>query len=206
MMTLDAIKDSLSQYRDHTPEYQDRMIHDVPDTAVIDRRAFILEKCMDKIVLDIGCSGPLHLEIQKVAKKTYGLDKVKCDVPNFFEIDIDALGKEWFMSLSKENFDIIICGEVVEHLSNPGLFLEGLYSFKCPKIFTVPNAFGGFSAHWIKQNKENVNKEHVAYYTYTTFSTLLKRYNYKIDEFYWYDNPSQVQRQGFNEGLVFLTT
>jgi len=178
------------------------MVHEIPDTEVIERQTFILKKCLDKTVLDIGCFGHLHREIKKVAKVAYGIDhKMIPDDPTFFQLELTRSPLP-----ELKDVEVVICGEVVEHLSNPGLFLEELRAkYHCETIFSVPNAFGSFHVSWIRQGKENVNEDHVAYYTYKTFTTLLKRYGYKVSEFYWYDNPDQVQRQGFNEGMVFST-
>jgi 2-polyprenyl-3-methyl-5-hydroxy-6-metoxy-1,4-benzoquinol methylase len=178
------------------------MIHDIPDSEVIDRKMFILKNCLDKVVLDIGCYGPLHTEIKQIAKTAYGIDHRELkDDPLFFKLEITKAPLP-----ELKDVEIVVCGEVVEHLSNPGLFLEELkQKYSCQKIFSVPNAFGVFHTHWIKNSQENVNDDHVAYYSYKTFTTLLTRYGYKVKEFYWYDNPTQVQKQGFNEGLVFVT-
>jgi 2-polyprenyl-3-methyl-5-hydroxy-6-metoxy-1,4-benzoquinol methylase len=200
--TLDELKLELNQYANHTADYHDRMVHDIPDTEVIDRQAYILSHCVDKVVLDVGCFGPLHNEIKKIAKIAYGIDHKPIEGdPLFFQIEINKIPLP-----ELKDVDLVVCGEVLEHLSNPGFFLEELkQKYSCEKVFSVPNAFGSFHTAWTKQGKENVNEDHVCYYSYKTFTTLLSRYGYKVKEFYWYDNPHQVQRQGFNEGLVFLT-
>lgn len=200
--TLDQLHQELYQYRNHDASYHDRMVHDIPDAEVIERKTFILKKCVDRVVLDIGCFGPLHDEIKTIAKTAYGIDhKVLKNDPLFFELEITKAPLP-----ELKDVEIVVCGEVVEHLSNPGLFLEELkQKYPCEKLFSVPNAFGSFHVNWTRKGQENVNDDHVAYYSYKTFTTLLKRYGYKITEFYWYDNPKQVQEQGFNEGLVFVT-
>ena len=202
--SLDELKAELTNYSKHSAEYHDRMVHSIPDAEVIDRQKFILTECIDKTVLDIGCKGDLHSDIKLIAKRVYGIDHAEVkDDPDFFKVE---LTKEEIPLL--EGIEVIICGEVLEHLSNPGLFLEELKK-KYPnkkKIFSVPNAFGIFHTTWIRKGEENVNNDHVAYYSWKTFTTLVKRYGYEVSGFYWYDNPNQIQKQGFNEGLVFVTT
>ena len=188
---------------DRTIEYEDKMITDIPDTEVIDRRAFILKQCIDKVVLDVGCAGSFHTELKQVSKKCYGIDQVAVkNDPDFKQMEI---GKEPIPVY--EDVDIIICGEIIEHLSNPGLFLDELrtsYPAKI-KIISVPNAFAGGHQGWIKKGQENTNKDHVAYYSYVTLFSLLNKHGYKIDRFYWYDNPKYINYQGLNEGMVVVT-
>ena len=196
-----SINDLLDGLRvDMSPKYQENMLHDIPETEVIDRVLFILERCMDKTVLDIGCDGFLHPKILEVAKKAYGVDRIKCDFPNFTQQDIsNGIGNV------PSDVDLIVCGEVVEHLSNPGIFLDSLKPYNVEKIFTVPNAFSNIGDGCIRRGQENVNAEHVAWYSYYTFNNLLRRHGLSVKEFYWCDNPERINDNGFNEGLVFVT-
>src|SRR5574343_763015 len=74
-----------------------------------------------------------------------------------------------------------ICGEVIEHLINPGQFLMQLHAAKCPIIVTVPNAFGSAGMKCIRNTGyENVNKDHVAYYSYGTFRVLAQKCRFSI--------------------------
>ena len=92
--------------------------------------------------------------------------------------------------------DIYIVGEVIEHLSNPGAFLERLRGAMLNDgakdstvIVTVPNAFSESAQRAMQRHFENVNLDHVAWYSYTTIQTLLKRFKYKIIRIDWYNGP-----------------
>lgn len=188
----------------YTLEYEDKMITDLPNTDVVDRRVFILKHCVDKVVFDIGCNGSFHAEVLEVSKKCYGIDQVAMkDVPDFTQM---VIGKEPIPIYP--DVEIVLCGEIMEHLSNPGAFLDELKAGYPThmKIFSVPNAFSQGHHLWIKKGQENTNKDHVAYYTYVTLSCLLKRHGYSLKEFYWYDNPEHISVQGLNEGMVAITT
>lgn len=181
--------------------YMDRMMHRFPNTATIDKNNFVLKKCLDKTILDIGCGGWFHHEVAKVSKKTYGIDLVPCPrVENFTQMDVEINEIPIY-----EDVELLLAMEIIEHLINPGIFLQKLKGYKCEKIFIVPNAFSNGHFYWAKQGFENVNSDHVAFYTYKTFATLLKKCGYGILEFYWYDNPIQIQQSGMNEGMVFIT-
>jgi len=133
----------------------------------------------------------LHELIVKVAEKTYGVDKQDADI----NINLD---KDQLPTLPDINF--VVCGEVIEHLSNPGFFLDGLNkSYKCPVLLTVPNAFSSVGAAHYMKGYENVNTDHVAWYSWKTFTTLLTRHRFKVDAYWWYGGVPL-----FSEGLIFL--
>ena len=171
-------------------EYDSRMMHRIPAAKSVTRHEYIREACKDKAVLDIGGSGPLAEIIKQVAKSYRNVDKNNAD----FCVDLD---KERVPVV--EGIELVVCGEVVEHLSNPGFFLDGLSEYKVPVIFTVPNSFTKIGTRWINKGIENVNQDHVAYYSYYTFSNLLRRHGFKTDAFLWYNGSP-----GTAEGLIFL--
>lgn len=176
------------------PGYAAKMLHPIPTTTVVNREQSIISAVKGKVILDIGCSGPLHKAIEKVAKKSFGIDIVDVDCDNFNLCNIET---DPFPEIN--DVQLIICGEVIEHLSNPGIVLEKLKKYDCPILFTVPNAFSEVGALHIKRGIENVNPEHVAYYSHKTFTTLLSRHGYAVNSFWWYGGKPLV-----SEGMIFL--
>lgn len=176
-----------------TPAYAAKQLHSVPHFEVIDRGQFILDFCRDKWVLDIGASGPMHASIKQVAKKYQGLDRFPGD--GIVGMDLDdvslELPKYW-------GIERIVCGEVLEHLANPGYFLKRLReNYNASVVFTVPNAFSDSGRSWLERGIENVNSDHVAWYSYRTLRTLLGRYGYSARQWYWYKG-----RPNYSEGLI----
>jgi hypothetical protein len=88
---------------------------------------------------------------------------------------------------------------VLEHLTNPGYFLQQLRVLGAPIIITVPNAFSEAGRHWAAQARECVNVDHVAWYSWRTLKTLVERCGYEVREWYWYNGQPR-----FAEGLVFV--
>jgi 2-polyprenyl-3-methyl-5-hydroxy-6-metoxy-1,4-benzoquinol methylase len=97
---------------------------------MIDRISCILKYCEGREVLDIGCVGHaipkgsrerhLYGELKKIAKSVVGTDvvsdawctpDVKADVEN---MDIGR------------TFDVVVAGEIIEHVNNPGIMLRNL--------------------------------------------------------------------------------
>lgn len=199
--TLDALRESLARpaVRARSPEYVAKMIHKVPEADVVDREAYILERCKGKVVLDIGASGRMHQRIVEVAKKCHGIDRPgTSDATGVVGIDLDVEPQELPFYPQVE---AVICGEVIEHLSNPGNFLESLASLYKgkPIIITVPNAFSAAGQRHMEDGIENVNVDHVSWYSWRTMKTLLDRFGYVIEEFHWYGGEPYTA-----EGLIFL--
>ena len=86
-------------------------------------------------------------------------------------------------------FDVIIAGELIEHLDNPGLFLQrvkshleedGLLILTTPNPFALGNAF--IPIKLLLGGDYSVNKEHKCWYCLKTLRQLLEKYGFKIIE------------------------
>jgi hypothetical protein len=152
----------------------------------MDRAKYLLEKANQKRVLNVGSeSGPLHEALGMVASELYGLDREK-SANMVCDLDRDPL------PLLPE-VDLIIMGEVLEHLANPGRVLEQ-FKGHAPLLITVPNALGAR----MDGANEIVNRDHTCWYSYTTLKTLVERYGYEVEEWCWYNGKPYVA-----EGLIF---
>jgi SAM-dependent methyltransferase len=177
----------------------------------VQRTEFIKEISAGKKVLHLGCTNHpytedsiknemlLHFDLEKTAKELYGFDYdqagldvlSKYNVKNLHRADLEQLEK---VALD-ETFDVIIAGEMIEHLSNPGLFLKGIRRFmrKDTKlVITTINAYCAmrFIIYGLRGKggaNEPVHPDHVYYFSYSTLNLLLKRENYAIERFMFYD-------------------
>jgi len=178
---------------------------------LVQRVEFIKKVSAGKKVLHLGCTNYpytkdsidnemlLHLELKKIARDLYGFDfdqdgieiLQKAGVENLYRADLEKLEE---VPLS-ETFDVIIAGEMIEHLSNPGLFLKGIQRFmneRTSLVITTINAYSalrfflyGFRGKGGKN--EPVHPDHVYYYSYKTLSLIVQRENLTVKEFYFYD-------------------
>lgn len=189
--TVTALRDSIVTGIAH--EYRERMFHKIPELEVVkDRGAYLIEKAKDKVILDIGCTGDISKQMKEVAKGYYGFDKVAGE-------DIEAVDLDFAPNkMPVHQVDLIVCAEVIEHLSNPGWFLLSLKKSypQHPVIFTVPNA----GAYTVRDGCEVVNGEHVAWYSYQTLKALLTRFKYEIAGAAWYNGQPYKA-----EGIIMVT-
>lgn len=214
--TLDALRAQLGGTPSaHSPEYLARMMHPLPAASVVDRVAFILDVVRGKRVLEFGASGPLHQAIVHVASECLGVDRAASAGVVGFDLDAIApaaaadLGScPWrvgppllFFQEGKGAFtpEIIVCGEVIEHLSNPGWFFTRL-KHQYPGIaviVTVPNAFNAIGPRHLARGFENVNIDHVAWYSHRTLRTLVERAGYAVTHTAYYNGSGPTA-----EGLI----
>jgi 2-polyprenyl-3-methyl-5-hydroxy-6-metoxy-1,4-benzoquinol methylase len=199
--TIDALRESLAQPATiRSAKYDAKMMHAIPVTSVVDRSAFILERVTGKRVLEFGASGPMHRKIVEAAAFCQGVDRE--DGPDIVGFDLDDVQAEWMRGIPVgRTWDVIVCGEVIEHLSNPGWFLTRLKRQypDVPVIITAPNAFSDIAQVHLEHGKENVNVDHMCWYSYRTLRTLLERHGYTIEAFHYYNGEPLTA-----EGLIMV--
>jgi SAM-dependent methyltransferase len=178
---------------------------------LVQRTDYILEACEGKRVLHLGCTNwpytqdaidkkmLLHFDIEERAGELYGLDfdQQGLDVlaaagsKNLFQGDLEKL--ELLEDIG--TFDVVIAGEMIEHLNNQGLFLHGVQRFLGPSsklLITTINAYGASRIiQYALRGKggliEPVHPDHVAYYSYSTLKLLVERAGFVLNDFCYYD-------------------
>ena len=178
---------------------------------LVQRVEYLKEICRDRTVLHLGCTNwpytkdvldegtLLHLELQPIARALSGFDADQegldvltgLGVRNLYRADLEHLEE---VELDQK-FDVILAGEMIEHLSNPGLFLRGIKRFMRPDstlVITTVNAYCGFRmfVYGLRGRggrAEPVHPDHVAYYSYSTIHHLLSREDLQAKRFLFYD-------------------
>ncbi len=200
--TIDALRESLARPapKVQTPEYIAKMMHEIPKGTVVDRMAFVLQQCAGKRVLELGASGAMHDGIVKAAASVFAIDRQ--DSEGVLGFDLDDISQPTIPGPLDEP-DLIVCGEILEHLGNPGWCVTRLHRRYpgVPLLVTVPNAFTTVGVHHLEHGVENVNKDHVAWYSYRTLRTLLERAGYTVTDLHWYNGEPYTA-----EGLIVLAT
>lgn len=172
----------------------------------------ILYLLKDKIALDLGCVGMgkydtiggenwLFGKAAKVARKLVGVDINEDGVKGLqklgYTVMIQDVEKQFDL---KEKFDVVTANEVIEHLSNPGIFLENVQRHLKENglfILTTPNALSHtFFLQRLLFNKivdVSIN-HHTHWHTEETLKTLLCRYNFEIKKI-WCVHPEAISKK-----------
>ncbi|MGH7156943.1 MAG: class I SAM-dependent methyltransferase [Candidatus Saccharimonadales bacterium] len=199
-----------------------------PIAKPYDRTEYILKLCKGKRVLHFGFTDSpfteeriknneiLHLRIKGGAKDLWGTDIDKAAIKkysgitgdkNVFPLDISKPVKN--VGRYNKNFDLIVFGEVLEHVLNPGIALNNLAricaSNRAQLLLTTPNAFniGGFLAAW--NGNEIVHPEHYYYFSPVTLRQLLNDTGFKDIKIYLYASEATQDTKGITApGLIAI--
>jgi len=177
---------------------------------IIKREEFIEKICKGQDVLDVGCADHdtdtnevkedyLHKRIKDVSKSLLGLDLHGPNVKYLKGKGYDVVqGNVETVSLKKK-FDVIIAGEIIEHLSNQGQFLSNMAKHLKPEgrlILTTPNGYGfRYLLRMILFGKVIPNPEHTCIYDPFTIRQILERHGFKIKALHYYLTNYQGDKQ-----------
>jgi len=154
-------------------------------------------------VLDIGCTGHvldtssphwLHGRLRKEFPLVIGIDT---SAENVALLRKDGYEHVFLQSAESfqldQQFDTIVAGELIEHLSNPGLFLTRSRDHLKPGgriVLTTPNPFSLLFVSYalLKYPKTCENLQHTCWFCPQTIKELVERCGLKIDHFELFDD------------------
>lgn len=163
---------------------------------VFHRNAFLITKIKDKNILDIGCidhkienfnsENSLHHFLKNNSKKVLGMDYMRKEVNILKKKGHNIVYGNAEKFKFKSKFDVIVAGELIEHLNNPGNFLLSAKNAltKNGSIFiTTPNAFSLRNLVFsILLVDPPVNEEHTMYFDPMTLKRLVNNNGLKIHD------------------------
>jgi SAM-dependent methyltransferase len=179
------------------------MVHRLPPARVVDRAAYLVEAARGRSVahvgfVDRGCwayherlDSWLHAHLDRVSARTVGFDVDAAGVDRARELGFDAHAVDCtdpaaVAALELDPFDVVIAGEVIEHVDRSGDFLGGLMRLTAPDgrlIVTTPNASGLLNAGAAALVGYEVNHpDHVTLYSCFTLVNLLERHDWEVVE------------------------
>jgi 2-polyprenyl-3-methyl-5-hydroxy-6-metoxy-1,4-benzoquinol methylase len=172
----------------------------------VDRRDFIIEQCRGKRVLHLGCVDHPLLE-EQLASGALLHAVLASSAAELCGVDLDGEGLAKLRSIGYQDliegnieqlaslvggrrFDVVLAAEIMEHLDNPGSFLDqvprclavgGLF------IATVPSATSIRIFANTLRHREVVHPDHNAYYSPRTLEHLLRTHHFEVADMrpYW---------------------
>lgn len=160
----------------------------------------ILQLARGKDVLDIGCVGgehgtdlsrTSHARLAEVARSCVGVDIVADEVARWRAAGYEAVVANAEDLHLGRTFDVVVAADVIEHLANPGRFLEvvrahirpdGILCLVTPNALSLNNALKSLAGFRVA-----VNPEHTCWYDRATLRQLLDRYGFEPIEEHWQD-------------------
>lgn len=163
-------------------------------------------------VLDLGCvdARPKKNNVaQRIAKPNFLFKRVHEINPSVLGVDIDPHGVEQLQAAGYQavcadvetmdlgrKFDVIIAGEIIEHLENCGLFLRNMRRHLKDDgvlIISTPNPFYAAQSWKIwRYGHPQVHEDHMNWQDPTTLQALLRRCGLEPFEGYWIQESAKV--------------
>ena len=164
----------------------------------VDRIEYLRRACVGKVVIDLGAMDEtaypakrgtgtwVHEEIAKVATRVIGIDS-SLSVPTeglrtgersvIYRADTQMLAG-LVESLQCEP-DLIVAGELIEHLPNPLKFLQSIRELPFLRgktlLITTPNATALHNALIALTERESTHPDHLCILSFKTLNTLFMR-------------------------------
>jgi SAM-dependent methyltransferase len=162
---------------------------------VYDRVTYLCQLVTGKSVLDIGvvehtreaAESPswLHGNLRRCAARCLGVDTLTEEVRHLNEKGYEVVVADITKAALPQKFDVIIGGEVLEHLESPGMFMENCAAMLHSGgklVITVPNPW------YVNAILKNVfrgstfveSADHVAWYDASTLYELGQRHGLEL--------------------------
>jgi len=197
-------------------------VHRVPRARLVDRLDELRGLCRGRRVIDLGFVD----EGQMASKRSRGSwlhEVLAAEARELVGVDADAYGveraralgyeahaadverREEIAGLELEPAEIVVAGELVEHLGRPGDFLEAVKPLVVADgllVLTTPNAHSLTNVLGALLGRELVNPDHVAWLSWRTLATLLGRHGWTLESLAYYRFP-RVEGGALPPRLVF---
>jgi 2-polyprenyl-3-methyl-5-hydroxy-6-metoxy-1,4-benzoquinol methylase len=160
------------------------------------RHEAVLEWCRGPKVLNLGCA---QREYARASAHPYWLHKLLADrFPRVLGVDVDRAAVEELRTAGfdvieadvetmdlGERFDTVVAGELIEHLSNPGAFLDAAAAHLRPGgrlVLTTPNPFALlYQLHyWALGSRARWNAEHTLWMDAVVARQMLARHGFTV--------------------------
>lgn len=186
----------------------------LPRRCLVDRDQFLLSLAAGKSVLHLGAADSpfhkdkaprgelLHQKLQSVASRLVGIDSDREAVSwlrEHHEISNIRVADVCSGVGDVGTFDLVLCCDIIEHVSEPSALLKGVKSLMHPGsrlIVTTVNALSIKGALRALLGREAVHPEHVSYYSFATLSSLMLRDGLRPTEYATFAYPTVMKLTG----------
>ncbi|MEL7209073.1 MAG: class I SAM-dependent methyltransferase [Actinomycetota bacterium] len=179
-------------------EAQLAMVHTLPDARYVHRIEYLAERAVGKRVIHVGfvdagfqemqeATGTwLHAHLDEGAAELVGIDIDEAGVEaavaaGYAGHVADCRDPEAVAALDLEPADVVIAGEIIEHLDDPGSFLSLLHELVRPGgelVLTTPNASGLVNGFAAMAGAEVNHPDHVVLFSWRTLTNLASRHGW----------------------------
>ena len=169
--------------------------------VVNDRVSYLKQLAAGLEVLDVGCTGKkadgripdvvttLHQALKPVCKSLVGVDNDASGIKTMEREGLKVICCDITLMNLQRTFDLIIAGEIIEHLSNPGLALKNLGKHLNQTGRLVVTTCNPFyyrqQSKILRKGHIQVHPEHTAWYDPFTIGVLLYNSGFEVLKGVW---------------------
>ena len=176
-------------------EWRHDTVRGSSQSQTVERIGRLRELCAGKKVLDIGCvahysdsaqqSEWLHRHLAESAAECLGVDILEDDVLELQRRGFRVIAQDVLATPIADTFDVIVCGEMIEHISRPGDLFSSAAKMLSPDgrlLITTPNPWyvGYILKAMFPQRFLPVSVDHVAWYDAPTLAELAERNGFAL--------------------------
>lgn len=181
---------------------QTEMVHVLPPAPLVDRAEHLVRLSTGRRVVhigfvDSGCramqdrSGAwLHGHLDRVATELVGLDLDEAGVARahaegFEAHAVDCCDPGAVADLGLAPAELVVAGEVIEHLGDPGGFFEAMHPLVARGgrlVVTTPNAYGLTNVLTSLLRREVNHPDHVVLFSRRTLEALASRHGWAVED------------------------
>lgn len=169
---------------------------------------FVLPHVRGKRVLDVGvvqhspeaykADNWLHKHVREVASKCVGIDIVEQGIENLRAMGFDARYADAHNFNLGERFDVIVAGDIIEHLHDLNGFFASVRRHLEPGgklVITTANPwFFVRCAQAVLNGSVYENPEHTCWYSRGTLTELLRRFGFDVTVFSYGSSEEFLER------------
>lgn len=176
------------------------LVHSLPKVALVDRIAFLRDLAAGARVIHVGFADAgyrefhqqeeqwLHEHLAATTRSLVGIDLdpegVEAARAQGYEAHVaDCCEPTQIRALGIAPADLVLAGEIIEHLDNPGGFLDAMHELCAPDgrlVITTPNAYGWVNPAAALTGHEVNHPDHIAMYTWRTLTEMLRRHGWEV--------------------------
>lgn len=218
----DRLEEARAVARPFDPQHvaggdQTEMVHRLPTARGVDRIEHLADLVTGRSVVHVGFADRgyrdmqeqagtwLHAHLAQRARRLVGIDLDEEGVAaaraaGYEAWALDCRDAEAIAAAGIEPAEVVVAGEVIEHLDEPGPFLEALHALVAPGgelVVTTPNASGLLNTVAALAGREVNHPDHVAMFSWRTLQNLLARHGWEVVDSATY---VPVMKEGARQG------
>lgn len=186
--------------------------HRLPREGPLDRHEALVETVRGRRAVHVGFVDELmaskiaagvwlHARLAESAASLVGLDADEEGVEaarheGYDARAVDAQSSEAVRSLALERADVVVAGELIEHLDAPGPFLRAMRELADELVLTTPNAYRLLNFIAPLSGFELVHPDHTSWQSPATLRRLCENAGWEVTRIAYYRNPVRRQLGG----------